>query len=583
MLKRIPYIFAITLVVVMSVNPKPQAKEEQNSDIIFKKVTDSIISQFWVWHPTWAVSIGNHKYDDMLEVPSATNMKSRVAHYKNWMKAVDLFTNKELSQTSRMDYYILKNQLQSLIWSIDTFKSYTWNPAEYNVGQGFDLVLSNPNKPLRAKLAAVRKRLSSIPAYYQAARANMVKPTKEHLDLAIQQVNGSMYIFDKVIPDSLAKLNDKKFADSLNAQLSVATSSIKRYVTFLEDYKKNPKSEYRDFRIGKDLYNQKFNYDIQSHYTAVQIYERALIRKKEIQDEMQKRTAKLWPKYFGKQTLPTGLAAVKKMVDTLSTQHCDRDKFMQCIKDMLPKQEAFLKEKDLLTTDATKPLIVRQTPPYMEGSGAGASINDPGPYDANGKTFYNVSLLTDYTPAQAESYLREYNDYILQILNIHEAIPGHYTQLVYSNRSPSMIKSIFGNGAMVEGWAVYTERMMLEEGYGPATDEMWLMYYKWHLRSVMNTILDYSIQCLNMNETDAKKLMVNEGFQQQAEADGKWKRATLSQVQLTSYFTGFTEIYDLREELKKKQGADFNLKQFHEKFLSYGSAPVKYIREAMVQ
>jgi uncharacterized protein (DUF885 family) len=144
-----------------------------------------------------------------------------------------------------------------------------------------------------------------------------------------------------------------------------------------------------------------------------------------------------------------------------------------------------------------------------------------------------------------------------------------------------MVKSLFGNGAMVEGWAVYTERMMLEAGYN-ATDEMWLMYYKWHLRSVINTILDYSVHCLAMTEQQAKELMVNEGFQQQAEADGKWKRATLSQVQLCSYFTGYTEIYDLREAWKKKQGDKFNLKQFHEKFLSYGNAPVKHIREAML-
>jgi uncharacterized protein (DUF885 family) len=255
---------------------------------------------------------------------------------------------------------------------------------------------------------------------------------------------------------------------------------------------------------------------------------------------------------------------------------------MQAIQKQIPELEAFVKEKNLLTLDPTKPLIVRQTPAYMEGSGAGASINDPGPYNPNGKTFYNVSLLTNYTPEQAESYLREYNTYILQILNIHEAVPGHYTQLVYSNQSPSLVKSIFGNGAMVEGWAVYTERMMLEEGY-KNSDEMWLMFYKWHLRAVINTILDYSIQCLGMTEAQAKDLMINEGFQQQQEANGKWKRATLSQVQLCSYFTGFTEIYALRDEFKNKTTPAFNLKKFHEKFLSYGSAPVKYIRGAMMK
>ncbi|MBL7891501.1 MAG: DUF885 domain-containing protein, partial [Bacteroidia bacterium] len=237
---------------------------------------------------------------------------------------------------------------------------------------------------------------------------------------------------------------------------------------------------------------------------------------------------------------------------------------------------------NLIYIDPAKPLVVRKEPAYMAGV-ASASINAPGPYDKEANTYYNVGSLTGYSPERAESFLREYNYYILQILSIHEAIPGHYTQLVYSNQSPSLIKSLFGNGAMVEGWAVYTERMMMENGYGNNEPEMWLMYYKWHLRTVCNTILDYSVHVLGMEKEAAMKLLVGEAFQQQAEAEGKFKRVTLTQVQLCSYFTGYAEIYDLREELKKKMGDKFDLKAFHEKFLSYGSAPVKYIRQLMLE
>jgi uncharacterized protein (DUF885 family) len=269
------------------------------------------------------------------------------------------------------------------------------------------------------------------------------------------------------------------------------------------------------------------------------------------------------------------------MIDKLSVNHTHRDSFQSEIDNQIPKLIAFIKQKDLIYIDPSKPLVVRKEPAYMQGV-AGASISSPGPYDKNGNTYYNVGTLANYSAAEAESYLREYNDYILQILNIHEAIPGHYTQLVYSNNSPSLIKSLFGNGAMIEGWAVYTELMMLENDYGNNTPEMWLMYYKWHLRSVCNTILDYSIHVNNMSEKEALTLLINEAFQQEAEAKGKYKRVSLTQVQLCSYFTGFTEIYDLREALKKKQGNTFKLKQFHEQFLSYGSAPVKYISEAML-
>jgi uncharacterized protein (DUF885 family) len=213
---------------------------------------------------------------------------------------------------------------------------------------------------------------------------------------------------------------------------------------------------------------------------------------------------------------------------------------------------------------------------------AGASMSSPGPYDKDGNSYFNVGSLAGWPTDKAESYLREYNNYALQFLCIHEAIPGHYVQLVYANKSPSLIKSIFGNGAMVEGWAVYSEEMMLDNGFGSDETEMRLMWYKWHLRSVCNTILDYGVHSQGMIKPDALKLLTREAFQQQAEAEGKWKRVSVSSVQLDSYFTGYKEITDLREAYKKKLADKYKLKEFNEKFLSYGSAPVKYIKESML-
>jgi uncharacterized protein (DUF885 family) len=213
---------------------------------------------------------------------------------------------------------------------------------------------------------------------------------------------------------------------------------------------------------------------------------------------------------------------------------------------------------------------------------AGASVSAPGPYDKTRNTYFNVGSLAGWSKEKAESYLREYNQYTLQILCIHEAIPGHYTQLIYANKAQSIVKSVLGNGATIEGWAVYTEQMMLENGYGNNAPEMWLMWYKWNLRSVCNTILDYSVHTGNMSKEDAIKMLTKEAFQQQAEAEGKWKRVSVSSVQLTSYYAGYKEIIDLRDAYKKKMGDKYKLKEFNEKFLSYGSAPVKLIKEAML-
>jgi uncharacterized protein (DUF885 family) len=250
------------------------------------------------------------------------------------------------------------------------------------------------------------------------------------------------------------------------------------------------------------------------------------------------------------------------------------------VRKQIPELEAFVRTHDLVEQDPTRPLVVRETPTYMRGV-AGASVSSPGPYDPKANTYYNVDPLDNFTPEQAESYLREYNDWMLQILNIHEAVPGHYTQLVHANKSKSAIKTIFGNGSMIEGWAVFGEKMMLDAGYANHAPEMQLIWMKWNLRSVANTILDYEIHTQGLERDAAMTLMTREAFQQQAEASGKWRRATLSQVQLTSYFNGYAEITALRDEHRARLGKDFSVKKFNDHFLSFGSAPVKFIRELM--
>jgi uncharacterized protein (DUF885 family) len=442
-------------------------------------------------------------------------------------------------------------------------------------------MIVNNYDSLDTRLQHFGQRLAAVPAYYEAAKRNISNPTAEHTQLAIDQNLGALSVFEKDLPEALAKSHlsdgDRK---TIQARAADAVAAIKGYAEWLKNLKNdNPRS----FRLGKDLYAKKFGFDIQSRYTPDEIYARAVAHKKELHGEMAKLSRQLWSKYMGTAAIPAdSLVMIKAVIDKISENHVKPDSFQAAIEQQLPVLQKFVQDKNLLYIDPKKPLVVRKEPDYMAGV-AGASISAPGPYDKNGNTYYNVGSLSGWDAAKAESYLREYNHYILQILNIHEAIPGHYTQLVYANQSPSLIKSLFGSSSMIEGWAVYTERMMLEEGYGNNEPEMLLMYYKWNLRSTCNTILDYSVHAGNMTKEEAMTLLVHEAFQQQAEAEGKWKRVSVTQVQLCCYFTGYTEIYDLRNELKAKQGKDFSLKAFHEKFLSYGSAPVKYIRELMLK
>jgi hypothetical protein len=570
----------LSLLLVFSCNKKPKTTEGINLNEKFEHYKKGYVTTLWDVYPDWASSQGYHKLDSVLVASDSVYLKKQLDFAHSQLDSIQNYPLENLSDPNIIDYYIIKNQLQSTIFKIDKLKSYQWDPSEYNVCSAFASILNGKYDSLESRLHNFNLKMNGITAYYEAAKINIKNPTLEHTALAITQNLGGISIFEKDLNTALSK---SKLGDSEKKEIKdkakVAVNAIVTYTDWLKDLdNKTPRS----FRLGADLYKEKFELDIQSSYKADTIFKKAVDHKKELHQKMYALADKLWVKYMKETPKPTdSLFLIKTVIDKISLQHTTPAKFQSAIEKQIPELMAFVKEKDLLYIDPSKPLLVRKEPAYMAGV-AGASISAPGPYDKNANTYYNVGSMSGWSADKSESYLREYNDYVLQILNIHEAIPGHYTQLVYSNQSPSLIKSILGNGAMIEGWAVYAELMMLENGY-KNSDEMWLMYYKWNLRTTCNLILDYSVHTKNMSKEEAMHLLVVDAFQQQAEAEGKWNRVSLSQVQLCSYFTGYTEIYEFREMLKKEQGAHFNLKNFHEKFLSYGSAPVKFIKELMLK
>ncbi|MBV1911816.1 MAG: DUF885 domain-containing protein [Kangiellaceae bacterium] len=554
-----------------------------DQNVNFEAFKSQFIEAFWKENPGYALYVGYYKYDDQLVIPNKENSIGSLNFAKSYLSKLAKFNPRTLDNGNASDYYIIKNRLESTEWYISTYKGNEWNPSRFNVAGAFGLILNTDYKSLDERLKTISTRLENIPAYYEAAISNITVPTLEHTALAIQQNKGALGIFESSIPAKLIEsgLTDQEKSE-IKIKLKQAVESINSYISWLQSkHDSLADGGAKNFRIGKTLYQQKFKLDIVSDYSADELYQRAIVAKNELHKQMIEITTELWPKYFQKKNMPEDkLVAVKQLIDHLSVKHVERDQFVNEVKRQIPLIEAYINEADLLDMDPSRPLVVRETPEYQRGI-AGASVNAPGPYDATANTYYNVTPLDHFNDEQAESYLREYNHWILQILNIHEAVPGHYVQLVHSNKSPSMIKAIFGNGAMVEGWAVYSEKMMLESGYGNQEPELWLMYSKWNLRVVVNTILDYSIQVLDMNKEDGLNLLTNQAFQEKTEAEGKWRRATLSQVQLTSYFNGFAEIYEFREAMKKEQGDKFNLKAFHNEFLSYGSAPVPIIKQLM--
>jgi uncharacterized protein (DUF885 family) len=226
----------------------------------------------------------------------------------------------------------------------------------------------------------------------------------------------------------------------------------------------------------------------------------------------------------------------------------------------------------------SEPVDVIVMPEYARGVSI-AFCDSPGPLDKNQKTFYAVAPLPeDWTPEQVRSFLREYNAYSLRELTIHEAMPGHYLQIAISNRFPSTLRAVLSSGPFVEGWAVYAERVMGDEGFLGGDPRMKLIQLKWYLRGVTNALIDQAIHVDGMSRDEAMKLMVEGGYQEEREAALKWVRAQLSSTQLSTYFVGYQEHADLRHAAEKRAGQGFDLRKYHEAVLAHGSPPVQFVR-----
>jgi hypothetical protein len=577
------FLFGPLIILFVSCNNR-NTNKTFDDDSSFTNFETRFMDAYWKQNPSSSIFAGYGKYYEDLKLPDSAAFASDVAFAKYYLDSLHSFDYNSLSPSNKIDYKILENQFHSSIWYIDTFKQQQWDPSSYNLGAECYELLNKKDIPLNQKLLLLGKHLQHANTYFEAAIQTIKQPTKEHTQLAASQNEGSIEVFNAIIDSIKNATLPQADKDSLSQHIQLTIKAVNDFITQLNTWLGDKKFVFKDFRIGDTLFNQKFKYDIVTDHGAKEMFDKAVAAKNYYHREMYKIAQSLWQKYFGNEKQPAdSLEMIRMMIDKVSLSHVSPGHVFDTIKQQVHDLQKFIIEKNLFNYDTTSPLIVRKMPAYMSGTSLASASGVGGPYDNQKLSYYNVSDLSAMPREKAESQLREHNRYTLQILSIHEAMPGHCMQNVYALKSPSIVKAVFGNGAMVEGWAVYCEKMMLDNGWANNAPEMWLMFYKWSLRECCNVIVDYGIQCLNYSKDTVVNLLKNEAFQEDAQIEEKYHRATISQVQLCSYFTGSSEINALRDAYKQKQGNNFSLKDFHEKFLSYGNAPVKYIHELMLQ
>ncbi len=550
-----------------------------SQDEAFQKIAGDYVEQYLRANPEQATDLGDHRFDGELTDYSAEAQAKDLATQKEFREKLTAIDGSQLTGANGVDFRILKENIDYQIFRAEDLKEPDWNPLVYmqSLANSLYLLVARDFAPAEKRIPNLRQRMEKIPRVISQAKANLQHPPRIHTETAIEQTQGAI----NLVRQEMAPLLDQAPQKDL-APLQEKTA------TALEEYKRWLQNDLLarsngNFRLGAEKYRKKLHFALASDLSMEEIMKRAQTNLQQTQIAIYETALPLYKKHFPNTdaaTLADKHKVTAAVLDKLAEQHPNDATVVSFAKTVVTEATSFVKQHDLVTVPNVS-LDVIPMPEFKRGV-AIAYCDAPGPLEKNGKTFFAVAPTPkDWSKERKESFFREYNNYMIRDLTVHEAMPGHYLQLAHANefRAPTLVRAIFRSGPFIEGWAVYCEQMMAEQGYGGP--EVKMQQLKMRLRAICNAILDQSIHAGNMTEKEAMDLMTKEGYQQEGEAVAKWKRVRLTSAQLSTYFVGATEHLDLRAAEQEKLGGDFNLKKYNDQVISYGSPPVKYVRELM--
>ena len=573
------------MLVALCVAPQPAALAAGTSaDARFDALSKRYIDEFGRYSPVSATQLGDHRFDRELDDLSAAGRARALAWTRGVLGDLQGIDRSRLSRANQVDAAMLENQLRYSAWSEERYRDWSWDPLVYTqlAGQSLYGLLAREFAPLPQRLAAVTSRLEKLPGLLEQMRANVVlaRVPAIHAETAVKQNPGVLSLVDEFVVPNLAQLPAGDRA-RLESAIAAARAAVKSHQQWLEQTLV-PQAK-GDFRISRELYDEKLGFALMSPLNRSEIRRRAEAEAVATRAKMYEVSRRV---LAGRADAPPApvtptpaeqQAAIKAALDLASAERAPRDGVVDFVKQTLRETTEFVRARNFVTVP-DEPLDVILMPEFQRGV-AVAYCDSPGPLDKGQRTFYAVSPIpAEWTDAQVDSFLREYNTRSIANLTIHEAMPGHYLQLAHSNRYPSVLRAMLGSGPFVEGWAVYAERVMQEQGFRGGDPLMQLVRLKWYLRSITNAIMDSAMHVDGMTQDEAMKLMVDTGFQEEREAAGKWVRAQLTSAQLSTYFVGYQEHSDMRAEAARRAGERFDIKAYHDQVLSYGSPPVRLVR-----
>ncbi len=555
------------------------------------QLLDNFMADYFAFQPSEGTRAGLHQYDAQFEDFSAARIQKQLVTYHRWERRLAEVNPKGWSRWAAADRDMLLAFVRSRHFELSVTMPWANDPGFYvSVASDSALVLvSREFAPPEQRLRSLVARQQKMPAFFAQARENLKNPPHVFTEMAIEQLPDVIDFFRHDLPAAFSGVKDQQLQEDFARSTAAAVSAMQDYLAWLkQDLLARSNG---DFRLGAANLRQKLLYEEMVSDPLDQLLARGIADTRRNQQEFARAARLIDPSKTPQQVLAD-----------LQKEHPAREALIQAFGDQLAGLQKFCDQHHIITTPPGKPLILKETPPFMRATSF-ASMDAPGPFETNAaEAFFNVTLPDpSLTPAQVEDYMQGYSWGVISNTAVHEAIPGHYEQYLWNPRVPSRIRQFLSldlsfinshwGGTNVEGWAHYTEQMMMDEGFGRTPgvpEEKDLAWLKLRLGQLQDALLRDARYVVairmhtgHMSFDEAVEYFQKEGYQTRTTALAETRRGTQDPTYLM-YTLGKLQILELREELKRRQGAKFNLQDFHDRLMEQGVAPLAVIRQAML-
>ncbi|MGA3164935.1 MAG: DUF885 domain-containing protein [Terriglobia bacterium] len=550
----------------MSANNSASAPSEE-----FNRLVDDYFDAHFQFHPTEATAAGLHQYDTKLEDYSRAARQAESAKLRTLAARLERINPAQLSGASTGDFAFLASTLQGRRLELETLQMWRKDPNFYTSGvtESVFLIIKRNYATPEERLRSVVARERQIPEALMTARGNLENPPRIYTEITLEQMPGVIAFFREDVYKAFPGVANAALQGEFQRSNAAVVSALEKYELFLRN-DLLPRSQ-GDFRIGAENFRQKLLLKEMVDTPLDQLLKIGYADLGRNQERLQETAAEINPH-----------ASPRQVLATLEKDHPAPDKLLETFRALLAGLRQFLEARKIITIPSRVFPILEETPPFMRATTT-ASMDTPGPYETQAtEAMFNVTLpQPDWSPQHVEEWMQAFNRGTILSTAIHEAYPGHYTQFLWVNRLTSKVRKLLYCDTNAEGWAHYTEQMMLDEGFGDGDPKLRMGQLQDALLRDARFIVGIEMHTGNMSLDQGREFFVREGYQLPAVADLEAKRGTTDPTYLV-YTLGKLQILKLREDYQKKLGARYTLQDFHDRFMEQGGVPLGIVRKALL-